>query len=95
MVSKSMLNTFPANPNKPAMFVQLAAKCMDYCVAWSGGGRLYYNCVAKPNDSECRNQCLNTFPANIKKTGMFVQLAIKCIDYCVVWSGGKDYITIV
>jgi len=36
---------------KPGIFVQLATKCIDYCVVWSGWGISYYNCVAKPNDS--------------------------------------------
>ena len=50
-MSKLMLNTFPAHLKKLGIFVQLATKCIDYCVVWSGWGISYYNCVAKPNDS--------------------------------------------
>ena len=55
---------------------------------WGRGTRAYYNCVAQSNAEGCQSQCLHTFPANLNKPGMFMQLAAKCIGYCVVCSGG-------
>ena len=93
MMSKSMLNTFPANLKKPYMFVQLATKCIDYCVVWSGRVRSYYNCVAKPNDSWCRNQCLNTLPASNKQTRYVYAICNKMHWFlgCLKQGGGSYY----
>ena len=55
------LNTSPLNPNKSAMCLQLAAKCIDYRIALGVAGQIILQLCNTAQRFRCRGQCLNTF----------------------------------
>ena len=77
------------------IFQNLQQNALIGVVFWKKGARSCGNCSTVFNDLQCHDQCLNTFPVNPNKPGVFVKLAAKCIDFCFVDGGGPDHTTVV